>query len=468
MKRTRGLEREILRGAQLLESAEVARVFCHRDADGICGAAIISSVLSSRGLDAVVSSHLPGDLSGITPSPGLNVMVDIGSGQLGDLGEFEGADTLVLDHHPPEGDSLDGMVQVNPHQFGIDGSTEISGSGVAYLLSKAVVNDPQLAKVGVIGAIADRQDLLGELMGLNREILADAIEADLVEEVKDVLLYGRESRPLHISLMSFQDPPIPGVSGSESGAMQLLSELGIPLRNGRKLRTLGELNRDERRELASELVVRCIAKTSPEVAGHVPRLIIGSVYRMTGEISPLQYASEFATVVNSAARMGFTEEGVGMLLGDRGDQYRKVISGLGEYRRMVSREIRKISGREILLGREGYLQYFESETTPRTIIGPVTGLILGGGLADPYKPLVGMVKGHVTKASSRCSKILVLEGLDLSSAASQAARRVGGEGGGHRGAAGAFFPSGREKEFVQHFEEGLVAQVRSSESRSAP
>jgi RecJ-like exonuclease len=331
-----------------------------------------------------------------------------------------------------------------------------------------VVNDPALAKVAVIGAIADRQDLLGELTGLNREILNDAIQADLVEEVKDVLLYGRESRPLHISLMSFQDPPIPGVSGSESGAMQLLSELGIPLRDGRTLRTLGELDRDERRKLASELIVRCIARTSPGVAGHVPKLIIGSVYRMTAEVSPLQYASEFATVVNSAARMGLTEEAVCMLLGDRDDQYRKVISGLREYRRLISKEIRKISGREIALGSEGYLQFFESETTPRNVIGPVTGLILGGGLADPYKPLVGMVKGHVTKASSRCSRILVLEGLDLSSAASLAARRVGGEGGGHRGAAGAFFPSGRESEFVEHFEEGLLAQVRSRESRSAP
>jgi RecJ-like exonuclease len=359
------------------------------------------------------------------------------------------------------------MVQVNPHNFGIDGSTEISGSGVAYLLSKLMVDDPALAKVGVIGAIADRQDLLGELTGLNREILNDAIRADLVEEIKEVLLYGRESRPLHISIMSFQDPPIPGVSGSESGAMQLLSELGIPLRNGKTLRTLGELNRDERRKLASELVVRCIAQTSPEVAGHVPRLIIGSVYRMVGEDSPLQYASEFATVVNSAARMGLTQEAVDMLLGDRSEQYGKVISGLGQYRRIISREIRKISGREITLGKEGYLQYFISESTPRNVIGPVTGLILGGGLADPYKPLVGMVKGHVTKASSRCSRILVLEGLDLSSAASSAARMVGGEGGGHRGAAGAFFSSGREKEFVQYFEDDLVEQIRSRESRSA-
>jgi RecJ-like exonuclease len=240
--------------------------------------------------------------------------------------------------------------------------------------------------------------------------------------------------------------------------MQLLSELDIPLRNGKGLRTLGELTREERRRLASELIVRCITKTSPDVARLVPNLIIGSVYRMVGEGSPLQYASEYATVVNSAARMGLTQEAVGMLLGDRNDQYRKVISGLGEYRRIISQEVRSISGRRISIGKGDYLQYFISESTSRNLIGPVTGLVLGSGMADPYKPLVGMVSGHVTKASSRCSRILVLEGLDLSSAASRAAKKVGGEGGGHRGAAGAFFPSGSEEDFVDTFERELLAQ----------
>ena len=183
---------------------------------------------------------------------------------------------------------------------------------------------------------------------------------------------------------------------------------------------------------------------------------------MVGEGSPLQYASEYATVVNSAARMGLTQEAVKMLLGDRSDQYRKVISGLGEYRRIISQEVRSISSRKMSRGKGGYLQYFITESTSRNLIGPVTGLVLGSGMADPYKPLVGMVTGHITKASSRCSRILVLEGLDLSSAVSRAAKKVGGEGGGHRGAAGAFFPSGREEDFVDIFEDELVAQAGSS------
>jgi RecJ-like exonuclease len=460
----RDLEREIERGAQLLEAAREARVFCHRDADGVCSAAIIQRVLRERGIDPEISSLLPADLSEVSPANGLNVLLDLGSGQLRNLGKFDGLDTLVLDHHPPVGHPWDGMVQINPHSFGIDGSTEISGSGVAYLLARSLVDDPSLAKVGVIGAIADRQDLLGELTGLNREILGDAVDSGLVEEVKDVLLYGRESRPLHISLKNFQDPPIPGVSGSESGAMQLLSEIGVPLRDGRALRTLGDLDVDERRRLASELVVRCITKASPGVAGRVPSLIIGSVYRMVGESSPLQYASEYATVINSAARMGLTKEAVEVLLGERGKVYRKVLSGLAEYRKALSREIRKITGKEISLAGGGYLQYFTSDNTPKNLIGPVTGLILGGGLVDPYKPLAGMATGQVTKVSSRCSKILVLEGVDLSSAISEAARVAGGEGGGHRGAAGAFFPPGNEEVFIQSFEDALFSQVRPRES----
>jgi len=461
----RGLEREIERGAKLIGSVRKARIFCHRDADGICSAAIIQRILRERGVDPDISSVLPADLAEVCPVDGLNILLDLGSGQLRNLEKFEGRDTLVLDHHPPEGQPWDGMIQINPHSFGIDGSTEISGSGVAYLLARNLTDDPSLAKVGIIGAIADRQDILGELTGLNREILNDAVGSGLVEEVKDVLLYGRESRPLHISLKNFQDPPIPGVSGSESGAMQLLSEIGIPLREGRALRTLGDLDVEERRRLASELVVRCITKASPGIAGQVPSLIIGSVYRMVGESSPLQYASEYATVINSAARMGFTQEAVGVLLGERGNEYRKVLSGLAEYRRTLSTEIRKVTGNEISLGGGGFLQYFASDSTPKNFIGPVTGLILGGGLVDPYKPLAGMATGRITKVSSRCSKILVLEGLDLSSAISEAAKVAGGEGGGHRGAAGAFFPPGNEGVFVQSFEKALLSQDGPSVSR---
>ena len=465
----RGLKLEMGRAQELIKSARTARVYCHRDADGLCGAAIIRHLLNNLGFESTVSAYLPDELAKLNPAEGLNIFVDVGSGQLTELSRrFKHMDTLVLDHHPPQGRAWRGLVQVNPHRFNLDGSTEISGSGLAYLLCKSIIGEKEMSKIALVGAIADRQDLLGKLEGLNVGILSDAVGMGLVTEEKDVLLFGRESRPLHIALKSFQDPPIPGVSGLEGGSLQLLSDLHIPLRDGDGFRTLGDLTMDERRRLASELVVRCITRTSPRVAKYVPMLIIGSVYRMIGENPPLQYASEFATCINSAARMGHVHEAIEMMLRNRVDHYKRVLSGLREYRGMLSKEIQKVTVRGVELGGKGYLQYFFAEGTPRNLIGPVTGIVLGGGMADPYKPLVGLVPGQNTKASVRCSKILVLEGLDLSISMRHAAVKVGGEGGGHKGAAGAFFINGRESEFVRILESHLLSQTRLKRSRSVP
>jgi len=455
------LEKDLGEAQDLLGSTQGAKLFFHRDADGTCAAAIVRSLLERIGIQASISPLLPDDLGRANPGDGLNIFLDIGSGQLAELSaRFGDRPVLVMDHHPPSGRGRKGIVQINPHALGLDGSTEISGSGLAYLLYKRITGDRGPAKIAVVGAIADRQDLLGELQGMNRQILNDALGAGSIREEKDVLLFGRESRPLHMSLTSFQDPPIPGVSGSEVGAMQLLGDLRIPMRDGRGFRTLRDLDQEERRRLASELVVRCIAQASPEVAGYIPKLIIGSVYRMVGEPYPLEYASEYATCVNAAVRMGLATEAIDMMVGDRSASYGKVMSGLRDYRGIISKEVRRISGDGVKTAAGGYLQYFLSEETPRSLIGPVTGLVLGGGLADPYRPLVGIVPGHKTKASARCSKILVLEGLDLSTSVGKAAARVGGQGGGHRGAAGAFFEGGREAEFLKAMEAYLRPRAK--------
>jgi RecJ-like exonuclease len=461
------LERELRRALALLPGVKEARIFCHRDADGLCGGAIALHLLRSRGIETRVSVHLPDEVGSLRPVDGLNLFVDMGSGQLSELRDgFHGEATIILDHHRPQGRAWKGLVEINPNKYGLKGSEEVSGAGIAYLLSE-LVDGRVNAKLAVVGAVADRQNLLGEFIGLNRRILRDAEEEGRVREEKDVLLFGRESRPLHIALKSFSDPPVPGVSGSETGAMQLLSDLGIPLRDGKGPRTLGSLTLEERRRLASELVVRCITRTSPGVARFIPRLIIGSVYRLVGERPPLQYASEYATVANSAARMGLSSDALEMMLDGSGQGQRRVMAGLREYRKAVSRGVRMITGTGITLGGDGYLQYFISPEIPRNILGPITGLVLGSGLADPYKPLVGMVPGIRTKASARCSRVLVLEGLDMGRSIQTAAEDVGGTGGGHPGAAGAVFGSGAEAEFLGALEKCLLAQLQARRSQSA-
>ena len=51
------------------------------------------------------------------------------------------------------------FVQVNPHLYGIDGATDVSGSGVAYFAAKAVnAANVDLAPIALVGALGDMQD----------------------------------------------------------------------------------------------------------------------------------------------------------------------------------------------------------------------------------------------------------------------------------------------------------------------
>jgi len=83
----------------------------------------------------------------------------------------------------------------------------------------------------------------GEIRGgWNEAILNDAIGSGLIAE-KDVLLYGRHTRPVFKSLQYFTDPFVPDISNNESGAISLLQMLGIPLKDGEKWRTLTDLGK---------------------------------------------------------------------------------------------------------------------------------------------------------------------------------------------------------------------------------
>jgi len=442
---------------KLVRARRRAVIFFHRDADGICSAAIFDELLGSLGVDTELRPVLPGDLPSLEPSDELNVFLDVGSGQIDILRRnFSRSPALVVDHHRPVGQDWPSLIHINPYLLGSDGSIDVCGAGLSYLVSRALGRAEEMSPIAVIGAVADRQDFLGELQGTNRLILSHAEAAGLVREEKDVLLFGRESRPLHIALSSFQDPPIPGVTGSEAGALELLSLLGIQARNSEGFRTLRDLSEEERRRLATEIVVRCASSVPPSVVRYVPRLVIGSVYRMVHEESPLEYASEFASFLNASVRMGKVEEAISLVKGHRGDALQALRRTANEYRRAISVEIRKLSLEGVRTGPRGILQYFVSSTLPAELLGPVTGLLIGTGVVDPYRPVMGISRRDRVKVSVRCSKLLVLQGLDLSICVERAARSVGATGGGHPGAAGAFMEAGLEEDFALKLEEEIA------------
>jgi RecJ-like exonuclease len=68
-------------------------------------------------------------------------------------------------------------------------------------------------------------------------------------------------------------------------------------------------------------------------------------------------------------------------------------------------------------------------------------------------------KNDEVKVSARGSHTLVREGLDLSAVMREAARSVGGDGGGHDVAAGATIPAGTQAAFVAAADDLIADQL---------
>ena len=263
-------------------------VFSHLDADGVAAAGIMGKALSR--LDAKyrirvtqwIDDKIIGEI--VADKPQLVILTDFGSGYIDLLNEKVPEFKLViLDHHQITGDARNkNFEHVNPHLHGIDGANDISGSGVAYFVAKAMsAENLDLAPIALVGALGDIQDKYEQrkLGGLNDKIVEDAVNANLVEVEKDLMFFGRETRPIHKTLATTTSPYIPGLSGEEGASVAFLNSLDIKLKDGEKWRALRDLTKKERKKLCSALADHLLSKGLHfEVAN-----LIGHVYVLAKE-----------------------------------------------------------------------------------------------------------------------------------------------------------------------------------------
>ncbi len=441
-------------------------IISHMDADGVCAAAIISKALDRLEIkhnvkfvrmlyQEVVDELDPADLT---------IFTDLGSSQLQNLKtKYHNRKVIISDHHEPQ--QVEGwseLVHLNAHHHGLDGAQEISGSGTTYLIARELDRgNLDLSALAVVGAIGDIQDAWGKLLGYNREIAKDGISSGVLAQGMDLLLYGRHSRPIFKALEIFTDPFIPGVSNSQSGCVSLLKDLDIPLKSDDEWRRSVDLTDSEKQRLATELIARAYTQVPEELVRYVPGLIIGEAYTLLKEHerSMLRDADGFGTCINSTARHEQPLIGFEVAKGDRETYHRAMLNLLRYHRRNIAKGMEFVEQSGFSYGPKGYLQYFDGTgAIKETIIGTIAGMTLGNERCNPYKPLAGVVReGGVAKISARCSKLLFLKGVDMARAIREAARSVGGEGGGHAVACGAQMAEDKVQEFLGKFEELLIS-----------
>ena len=442
-----------------LDKKETIRLVSHLDCDGICAAAIMIRALNTdnRKYSVSIVQQLTNDIIDSLSKEPYNyfIFTDLGSGQLSYIKEkFVGKQVFIFDHHKPEKVKLtSNIVHVNPHLAEIDGGNEISGAGVVYLFVKSLNKKVEdLAHIAVIGSIGDVQEGKSGFAGLNKEILDLAVKKKKIKVIKGLRIFGAQTRPLHKVLEYCMDPYIPGVSGSESGAIQFLQQIGVEPKNGKEWRKIVHLDEEEIKKLVSGIILRRLSEDSPED-------VLGDVYILNEEEkeSPFRDAKEFSTLLNACGRLEKASFGIGACLGDIKNK-EMAIKNLNCYKRELINAINWYNENKdnggIIKG-DGYMILNAGGNIRASIIGTLASIISKSNeIKDGtfILSMADMMNGYY-KASLRVSGRN--KEMDLRELVKKISEKVDGEAGGHMNAAGAMIKEEKVDEFVKIAKEVL-------------
>ena len=461
--------------ADRLRESDRVLLASHIDADGLTSAAIASTALERAGLphEVVFEKQLDAEsIAGIAAREYDTVLfTDFGSGQLEEIRSHEAAGAftpVIADHHQPA--DAETTYHLNPLLFGIDGASELSGAGAAYVLARAMespadnragdrIDNRDLAGLAVVGAVGDMQGGTGGLVGANEAILQEGIEAGVVESATDLAMYGRQTRPLPKFLEYATDVRIPGITNDEAGAVRFLSELSVDLKRDGDWRVWADLSPAERQTVASALIRRAIERGVPS---NRVETLVGTSYTLLEEEpgTALRDVSEFSTLLNATARYERADVGLAVCLGDRGPALDRARRLLSNHRRNLSEGLEWVKSEGVTV--ESNVQWFDAGTRIReTIVGIVAGMAISTPAVDGGNPIVAFASKNETelKVSARGNYRLVRNGLDLSAVMREAARAVGGDGGGHDVAAGATIPAEQREAFLAAVDELVGEQL---------
>lgn len=450
-----------------IKSGKNISVITHLDCDGITSGSIVTKALIRAGAKCTVrtvnefSKNLIGKMK--NDSRQFHIITDLGGGFAKDLDNGLGDDWIVVDHHQIPQEEFDNQRVINAWKLGVDGGLDVSAGGMAYLVSQALHKEnTDLAWIAVVAALGDRQDR-GEkksFTGINVEIAAAAKKNYQLEIDLDILLVGRETRPLPDALAFTSQPFIEGLTWNRDACLSLLNSSGIKLKEGGRWRVPAELTEEEKRTL-----LQTISKFIPNKnASDVIDELVGYTYTLVGEDkrSFLRDAREFSTMLNSCGRIRKAGVGVAICMGDRTKMLQEGESILVEYRTFLRTYMNTLSNERWRITDNGsYLLVNGEGLVPENMTGAVSSL-LGGSQKNTGKIIILRTNGDegTIKFSSRKSTGCKSE-VNLGLLMRECASKVSGVGGGHDAAAGARITKDKLDEFLDYLEEN-VSRMQSA------
>ncbi len=450
------LNKDIERAVKLFRDTNTdkpIRLISHLDADGISSAGIIVKAMkreNKRYVLTIVPQLLPEFIETIAKEDyELYIFSDLGSGILPIINNYLGEKkVIILDHHEiPININNPSIVVVNPQLFNASYET-VSGAGVSYLFAKMLnEKNKDLAPLAIVGALGDVQEVEGELRGINKKILEEAISNGYMKIEKTIKLVGITTKYLHKVLEQSRDLNIEGVTGSESGAIQFLQEININPRGEHGWRMYHELSNEEKERLiAAILMHKPKDKDYKELL--MNRYIINDRPLILGD------ARDLATALNGCGRLGKASIGIAACLGVKGIE-KTLMRVIREYRQEIVNSLRwvkeNINNPEYITRNNNFIIINARNNILPTLIGTITSI-----MSHEYDQLIyiGMArnKDNYTKISIRQKS----NEYNLRELIEPIIDSIGGISGGHATAAGALIKTHKEQEFIDR----ITAKLR--------
>ncbi|HIH78522.1 MAG TPA: DHH family phosphoesterase [Halobacteria archaeon] len=452
------LVRDLDNAVEFIKDAERIHVFSHNDTDGISAAGILCNAflrMNKRYQVTIIKSFDKIVLKDVSDDE-LVVFCDMGSNNIEEISST-GLKTIILDHHMPGGkDGYDDIVHINPHLYGIDGSKELSASGVCYFLAKKMGKNEDLSYLAVVGAIGDKQDL----KKANEIIVNEALRSNMIETKRCIKLSGEDI----LTGLTYSIDPYFDFSGDEKDVKSFLDRLN--LKHDTKIYNLSE-------EEIDRLSKSLIKKLPDNLPDEVKNCIVGDTFFI--KEGPVKNLLFLVDILNSCGKMDKSGLALSLCLkGKYKSKNGKVISyqDSEEFLSILKEAerytldfkisvIEEVKNARTKLKKKKNLQYVNIDK--KGITGEVASTIIR--YVSPNLPIfaINTANGEngngEVKISARGTNYLIRRGLDLAKVTNIAAKKVGGRGGGHNIASGASIPSDKVDLFLNTADEIIGRQI---------
>ncbi|MHA1820580.1 MAG: DHH family phosphoesterase [Promethearchaeota archaeon] len=465
-------------------------VYSHLDADGLSAASIMGLALQRENVPFQITilkqleEQYFEEINQILNELNKNnfvIFTDFGSGQINLFKEYIQSDRyIILDHHEPL-KSKKGLMMVieeisgyhaNAYLGGLNGSSEISGAGMAYLFSRILNSkNNELAYIAIIGAIGDLQHKNKEnkLIGMNATILEEATKLGLITIENEPLM--SRSKSLGYALAYTLPIKVPGISGNIQNANRFLSNIGINLKTDLgDYKTLADLTMKEKTTLTSKLLEYSINQGVLDPFEGFDKIVGSSILLTYFSKYPEVYdATDFARVLNACGRMNKASVGLAACMIQRRDYIQEAIKIAESYTNLINQGIKYIteSGKNNLIYRKNIIYFKGDKVIPESVVGVICSHLVFSGDYDTDKVILGVAESDpgYYKISARAHKNAIRKGVNLSSAIRSACEQLGinEKGGGHPAASGAKIPQDKLEDFLDTLEDILVQQKESSQ-----